>query len=153
MKRSSYVVIGIAGVAAVLLAVLVRSLIVGQPSTNAAAVNSPVVVQQPTVRVLVAARDVKAGTRLSPEDLSWQDWPQNLVNPLYIVEPGSESDTPAAGSENSAVEKTGQAVSKAVDTVMNGTALDHFVGGVAREDLLANEPIIESRIVRADEGG
>lgn len=157
MKTSRNVVIGIAAIAALLLAFLVRGLVAGKPSTDASAVNAPVSVQQPTVRVLVAARDIRAGTRLSAEDLNWQDWPQNLVNPLYVVDPASQPNGAVAGSEGQAssdtTNKVGDAVEKAVDVAVNGTTMDQYVGGVAREDILASEPIVDSKIVRAEEGG
>ncbi|ESQ84657.1 hypothetical protein AEAC466_06290 [Asticcacaulis sp. AC466] len=163
MKTSRYVVFGIAAVAALILAFLVRGMIGGKVTHEAAAtVQAPAV---PTARVLVATRDIPAGTRLVDGDMAWQDWPVNTLNPAYIVDggrpdAGASSATPASGAEDAAakgpvaVKKPGNGVLQAVaDKVAPSPSKEAYVGGVVREALLANEPIIPAKIVRADEGG
>ena len=161
MKTSRYAVIGLAAIAALILAFLVRGMVAGSGSHKAeASIQAPPA--QPTARVLVAARDLPAGTRLTDADLNWQDWPVNTLNPAYIVEGGAPVATaPAKGTEDAAakdgpvaVKKPGSEVVQAVaDKVMPSAAKEAYVGGVTREALLANEPIIDAKIVRADEGG
>jgi len=167
MKATSkYVIYGVAALAAVLLALLVRNMMTGKPSTPAkASVEAPA--PAPTARVLVVSRDIKAGTRLADGDLSWQDWPIASLNPAYIVDGGNPSNnpapaqgkTPAPGSESAV------AVSKPADGVVGGVAQsvkdkiapsaarEAYIGGVARQDMFANEPVTDDKIVRADEGG
>ncbi|MEI9903694.1 MAG: Flp pilus assembly protein CpaB [Asticcacaulis sp.] len=168
MKTSRYVVMGIAAAAAILLAFLVRGMIAGKATTEAkASIQAPA--PAPTQRVLVAAHEIKAGSRLAEADLTWQDWPVASLNPAYIVDGAAPTNTAMAtpGSEGSTTTTTATTVktvtggNKAAngvvqtvtDKVMPSATLQAYVGGVAREDILANEPIIDAKIVRADEGG
>lgn len=162
MKTSRYVVMGVAAVVAILLAFLVRGMISGKPNNEAkASVEAPA---QQTARVLIAAHEIKAGTRIADEDLSWQDWPVTSLNPAYIVDGGMPASVAVAGSEGppaaAAAPATGAVAAKAgdiaqavADKVAPSPSKEAYVGGVAREDILANEPIIDAKIVRADEGG
>ena len=167
MKTSRYAVIGLAAIAALILAFLVRGMVAGSGSHKAeASVQAPPT--QPTARVLVAARDLPAGTRLTEADLNWQDWPVNTLNAAYIVDGGSPvaAAAPAAGSEDAAAKKDGpkdgpvtvkkpanEVVQAIADKVVPSSAKEAYIGGVTRESILANEPIIDAKIVRADEGG
>jgi len=165
MKTSRYAVIGLAAIAALILAFLVRGMVAGNGSHKAeASVQAPPA--QPTARVLVAARDLPAGTRLTEADLNWQDWPVNTLNAAYIVDGGSPvAAAPASGSEDAAaktaskdgpvaVKKPANELVQAVaDKVAPSATKEAYVGGVTREAILANEPIIDAKIVRADEGG
>jgi pilus assembly protein CpaB len=164
MKTSRYAVFGLAAVAALILAFLVRGMIAGKGSHEAAAsVQAPP--PQPTTRVLVASRDLAAGTRLTEADLTWQDWPVNTLNPSYIVEggaaPAATTAAPVAGAEDAAVKGEAKVVTKkpneivqaVTDKVAPSPTKEAYVGGVVRENILANEPIIDAKIVRADEGG
>ncbi|CAL4866126.1 hypothetical protein MMA231_00364 [Asticcacaulis sp. MM231] len=169
MKTSRYAVFGLAAVAALILAFLVRGMIAGKGSHEAtASVQAPP--PQPTTRVLVAAHDLPAGTRIADADLTWQDWPVSTLNPSYIVEGGAapaattSAGTPAAGTEDAAAKgeapkgkvvakKTNDIVQAVTDKVAPSPTKEAYVGGVVRENILANEPIVDAKIVRADEGG
>ncbi len=162
MKTSRYVVIGIAALASVLLAVLVRGMISGKGHNEAqASVEVAAPAPQPTARVLVATRNLPAGSRLSDGDLTWQDWPVNTLNPAYITDgsaPGGHEKAPAPGSEDAAAKsavmsKTGDIVQKVADKLVSSPTKATYIGGVTRVDILANEPILDSKIVRSDEGG
>ncbi len=157
MKTSRYVVLGIAGFAGILLFFLVHGMMSGKATRPAAATPAAPAVQ--TVRVLIAAHDIKAGARLGDADLQWQDWPVigNSVNPNYIVD-GPRPGTAAAGSEEAARKAGGlQAATQAAgDTarhVLTPGAKEAYIGGVARQDILANTPITDAEVVRSDEGG
>jgi pilus assembly protein CpaB len=164
MKTSRYAVFGLAAVAALILAFLVRGMIAGKASNEAtASVQAPP--PQPTARVLVASHDLPAGTRIAEADLTWQDWPVNTLNRSYIVEGGAApaattpAGAPAAGAEDAAAKgqvvakKPNEIVQAVTDKVAPSPTKEAYVGGVVRENILANEPIIDSKIVRADEGG
>ncbi|MCR6659282.1 MAG: Flp pilus assembly protein CpaB [Asticcacaulis sp.] len=166
MKTSRYAVIGLAAIAALILAFLVRGMMAGSGSHKAeASVQAPPA--QPTVRVLVAARDLPAGARITEADLNWQDWPVNTLNPAYIVDGGAPAAAaPAAGSEDATAKKgdpkdgpvavkkpASELVQAVADKVAPSPTKEAYVGGVTREAILANEPIIDAKIVRADEGG
>ncbi len=157
MKTSRYVVLGIAALAGILLFVLVRTMIGGKPTTSAAA-SAPVVAAPPpvaTAHVLVAVHNIKAGDHIAEGDLKWQDWPANMVNAAYITDQPAAPGTAAAGSEDAAakVQKVGNDVAGAAQRVIGPNAKTTYVGSVAREDIMANEPIIDAKVVRADQGG
>jgi pilus assembly protein CpaB len=139
-------VLAVALAAAIGAVIVVRTMGRAQPAHAAAVVAAPV--EKPTAQVLVARRDLKPGTKLKAEDLTWQAWPQESLNPAFIVQspetrPAGEAQKIAAAASDLA--KT--AVGAPDDKV---TAL---VGSVVREPILASEPIIERKLVRAGTAG
>jgi pilus assembly protein CpaB len=162
MKTSRYVVLGIAAIAGILLFFLVRGMMSGKATTEATATPAPVAAPVATAHVLVANRNIKAGEHIAEADLRWQDWPANMVTAAYItdqpVTPVPEpagSVTPANGSEDAATkaQQTGNDIAAAAKRTLGPNAKTALTGSVAREDILANEPVIEAKIVRADQGG
>ena len=160
MKTSRYVVMGVAALAAVLLAFLVRGMISGHGGNDAKASVEAAAPVVPTARVLIATRDIKAGNRLGEDDLGWQDWPVASLNPSYITDGatppagGAVAGAEGAPAVPAAVTKPANGIAQAVtDKIMPSASKEAYVGGVAREDIMANEPIIDAKIVRADEGG
>ena len=85
MKPIRIIVLAVAAVAAIGLALLVRGVMSGKPTSQAAA-SIPVVKPKPMARVLVAKHDLKIGQRLTAEDIDWQDWPVEAVNPTFITD-------------------------------------------------------------------
>lgn len=157
MKASRYVVMGVAAIAAILLAFLVRGMIGGKGAQEATAEQAAPAVA--TARVLIASRELKAGTRIAEGDLTWQDWPVASLNAAYIVDGGNPAangaTVPASEGQpqGQVEEKAGDVAQAVADKIATNPTKEAYVGGVAREDILANEPIIDSKIVRADEGG
>jgi pilus assembly protein CpaB len=162
MKPARIAVICIAAVSAIGLALVVRAM--GSPSGDAVAVASaaPSEPARPMAKVLVAARDLAPGQRLTDADLEWKDWPADEVNPAFItdgtvavpqpaaVEGAEKADTPAdAEPSDSAVARVTRAAS---DLATGGAKADYF-GSVVREPILAGEPIVEPKIVRAGDSG
>ncbi len=83
-------------------------------------------VETPAAEVLVAARDMRAGTFLKEELVSWQAWPEDGVHDNHIVHDDSETED------------------------------DHFAsleGAVLRVGLKAGEPISTVRLVHPGERG
>jgi pilus assembly protein CpaB len=159
MKASRFVVVGIAAVAALLLALVVRGMIGGSGSTDAVA-SQKVSAETPTVKVLVAARHLKVGERIAEADLAWKAWPQDGISEGYFTDKPVTPVAPveAKSAEDKALEKnvqTGAAkVAEAADKALNPTrGMDAVLGGVVREEILANEPIVARKVVRADAGG
>jgi pilus assembly protein CpaB len=162
MKTSRYVVLGIAAIAGILLFFLVRGMIGGKATTEATATPAPAPAAVATAHVLVASRNIKAGEHIAEADLRWQDWPANMVTPAYItdapVNPTPEpaaATAPANGTEDAAAkaQQTGNDIAAAAKRTLGPNAKTALTGAVAREDILANEPVIEAKIVRADQGG
>lgn len=158
MKPARIVVICIAAVAAIALAFVVRAMgSSGEPVSTASAEPAPVM-----AKVLVAATDLPPGKRLTESDLTWKDWPLDQVNPAFItdgstplpaVEAKPVEDDAKSKTDGQAPKGAVAAVARAANEVATGGAKADFVGAVVREQILAGEPIVGRKIVRAGEGG
>jgi pilus assembly protein CpaB len=160
MKPARIAVICIAAVSAIGLALVVRAMgSSGEPGAPAAAA---VVETVPMAKVLVAARDLEPGRRLTDGDLAWKDWPVAEVNPVFITD-GSvplPQAKPAEGEEAAAQTAAEPQAKSAVERVAaratemaTGGAKADYVGAVVREPILAGEPIVGRKIVRAGDSG
>jgi pilus assembly protein CpaB len=150
MKPARIIVICVAAVAAIGLALVVRAM--GSPSNTPTAVATAAVVPaQPMARVLVAAKDLQPGQRLTESDLAWKEWPLDGVNPAFIT----DGSTPLAAAEAVADRPEGAvaAVTRAASNLATGGAKADYVGSVVREPILAGEPIVSRKIVRAGDSG
>lgn len=124
MKLARVAVLGVA-VAAGLVAALIamnlsapeepRTIIVEQAPT-------PVV---PTEQVLVAAKDIPVGAKLTEELFQWQDWPKSGITERFISNTSDEDGT----------EKVKQ-----------------LAGGIARATIFQGEPITEAKIIKSERG-
>lgn len=79
-------------------------------------------IQEQTVRVLIATRDLQRGERLNAEDINWAAWPKKAVQPTFITEETLESR-------------------------------EELQNAVARSLIVTGEPIIDAKIVKADDSG
>ncbi len=112
------IIILLAAIAAAgLTAILVSSLV----STPDVAVDEKPAI--PVNQVLVAARKIEIGTKLSEADLRWQEFPQPSVASAYFVQD------------------------------RNPEAIKELVGGIARSEIFADAPITPGKIVNAGDGG
>jgi pilus assembly protein CpaB len=156
MKPARIIVICIAAVAAIGLALVVRAM--GSPSREPAAVATAAPVEtRPMARVLVAAKDLQPGQRLAESDLEWKEWPADEVNPAFITD--GSTPIPAAAAPPAGAEKADKpegavaSVTRAATELATGGAKGDYVGSVVREPILAGEPIIARKIVRAGDSG
>ncbi|MFQ5959221.1 MAG: Flp pilus assembly protein CpaB [Alphaproteobacteria bacterium] len=78
-----------------------------------------------SVQVVVAARDLPAGTILQDGDARWQPWPDQSLDPNFVVQ------------------REGQGADQ----------LDEFVGTVVRRGFTAGEPMTFIRVFKRDEAG
>ena len=161
MKPARIAVICIAAVAAIGLALVVRAM--GSSSGEPAAVAAAAEPARPMAKVLVAARDLAPGQRLTDADLEWKDWPADEVNPAFITDgsvPVPQAE-PAEGEEAAAApagdeakpEGTVARVTRAAEELTGGGAKTEYFGSVVREPILAGEPIVGRKIVRAGDSG
>lgn len=145
MKPARIVVICIAAVSAIGLALVVRAMGSGgqtaSPASAAASIQTT-----PMAKVLVAAKDLEPGVRLSAADIDWKDWPADGVIPAFITDGSVAVPIPASDSK---IEEAKEAVTEAV----TGGAKDDYVGAVVREPIAAGEPITLRKIVRAGDSG
>jgi pilus assembly protein CpaB len=153
MKPARIVVICIAAVSAIGLALVVRAMGSSSNEPAAPAAAAPVEVR-PMAKVLVAAKDLEPGKRLVEADLEWKDWPVDEVNPVFITE--GSTPVPAKPAAESAAEKATDAVNrvtKAATELATTGAKSDYIGSVVREPILAGEPIVSRKIVRAGDSG
>ena len=108
---------------------------------------------QPTVRVLVAKRDLAVGERIDTVDMGWQSWPVDGLNPTYVTD-GAAAKTQSAtqGQFGRAAGALTTAASDAVNNPAAGRGA-MFLGAIVRERITANEPLIASKVVRAGASG
>lgn len=156
MKPARIIVICIAAVAAIGLALIVRAM--GSPSkTPTALATAAAVPVKPMAKVLVAAKDLQPGQRLTEADMDWKEWAVDEVNPAFItdgsvpipVAPGATPAPSAAARPDGAV----ASVTRAAGNIATGGAKADYVGSVVREPILAGEPIVSRKIVRAGDSG
>jgi pilus assembly protein CpaB len=151
MGAARIMIICVAFVAAIGLALVVRGMMVGKPvkalPIAAAQASVPNI---PMVRILVAKRDLGVGTRLGPDDLTWQSVPKDGVNPNFITDGAAAAVKPI--SEPAKVAAAGAQV---VKDAVNGqpTAMTSLIGAVVHDQISAGEPIIEKKLIRLGEGG
>jgi pilus assembly protein CpaB len=155
MKPAKIAVICVAAVAAIGLALVVRAM--GSSSGNATATATAAPADtRPMAQVLVAARDLQPGQRLTEADLSWKEWPVAEVNPAFITDGSVPIPTAAQPTPEAAAPRpTGAvaSVTRAATDLATGGAKSDYVGSVVREPILAGEPIVSRKIVRAGDSG
>ncbi|MFC5388026.1 Flp pilus assembly protein CpaB [Brevundimonas bullata] len=164
MKPAKIAVICIAAVAAIGLALVVRAM--GSSSGAPAATAVAAVEAVPMAKVLVAAKNLEPGSRLTDADLTWKDWPIAEVNPVFITD--GSVPIPGAAAEGAAkeakpvddkadkvkkAEDAAARVSRAATALATGGAKADYIGAVVREPILAGEPIVARKIVRAGDSG
>lgn len=76
-----------------------------------------------TEKVLVAAADIALGGRVAGGMLKWQEWPKPAISPRYITNKARPN------------------------------ALTKFSGATARATIVAGEPILDGKLVKAGDGG
>jgi pilus assembly protein CpaB len=154
MKPARIIVICVAAVAAIGLALVVRAM--GSPSNSPTAVATAAAVPaRPMAKVLVAAKDLQPGQRLAESDLDWKDWPVDEVNPAFITDGTVPLNRPAAEAAATDAKPEGAvaSVTRAATDLATGGAKADYVGSVVREPILAGEPIVGRKIVRAGDSG
>lgn len=154
MKPAKIAVIAVAAVAAIGLALVVRAM--GSGGEPTAVATAAPVETRPMAQVLVAAKDLAPGQRLTEADLAWKEWAVGEVNPAFITD-GSVPIPTAADPEPEAEEPKPEgavaSVTRAATNLATGGAKADYVGSVVREPILAGEPIIARKIVRAGDSG
>lgn len=162
MKPARIIVIAVAAVSAIGLALVVRAM----GSSDGEAVNAAAAApaEAPMSQVLVASRDLEIGDRIEQSDMQWRAFPAEAVNAAWIVEGAASVPTPArsdeegeeeAGDEDQASGSGGATaeVQRAAERLTGGGVREQVVGAVVRERILAGEPIVASKLVRAGQSG
>lgn len=97
MNARKTILLVVAAIAAIGVALLVRSLFFGSPKAVPAAAPAAV------VQVLVAARNIEPGERVDAAAVTWQAWPRANVDPTFISNNGQ---IPVGGLIDGAVAHT-----------------------------------------------
>ncbi len=153
MNPARIIVICVAAVAAIGLALAVRAM--GSPSNAPTAVATAAAVPaRPMAKVLVAAKDLQPGQRLTESDMAWKEWPADEVNPAFITDgsvplPSAVAEEPPAARPEGAV----ASVTRVAANLAAGNSKSDYAGSVVREPILAGEPIVSRKIVRAGDSG
>lgn len=159
MKPARIIVIAVAAVSAIGLALVVRAMGSGDgEAVRPAAAAAPA--EAPMAQVLVASQDLEIGQRVENAHMEWRAFPQSTVNPAWIIEgaarvPTAETQTEgeeASGETNAEGGATAE-VQRAAERITGGGIREQIVGAVVRERILAGEPIIASKLVRAGQSG
>ena len=156
MKPAKIAVIAVAAVAAIGLALVVRAMgSGGEPTAVATAAPAET---RPMAQVLVAAKDLAPGQRLTDADLAWKEWAVDEVNPAFITDgsvpiPAAAKPEEETKPEEDKPEGAVASVTRAATNLATGGAKADYVGSVVREPILAGEPIIARKIVRAGDSG
>ena len=132
------IVLTVAAIAALALALLVRSMTAAHKPPPA-----PVVAQapeKPMTRVLVAKHDLKVADRISSDNVGWQPWPSATVNPAYIT----------GGIATTQPDLAAKATNVVVNVERGDAVMQSLSGSLVREPILANEPITQGKLVRGD---
>lgn len=120
MSRNRIIALGAASAAAIVIAVFARGFLVAEPQPQAP---QPVVQQEEKVDVLVLARDVKPGERITAGKLQWRPWPRSMLIAGMIT----QEDQP--------------------------DALQTMGERRAKVAMVAGEPLLESKIAKVGDGG
>jgi len=149
MKPARIVVICVAAVSAIGLALVVRAM---GSSGEPVAVATAAADTRPRTNVLVAARDLEPGARITDADLTWKEFLVVDVNPAYITDGAAPMDENAA-AEPAKPEGAVARVARVANEVASGGSKSEYVGSVVRESILSGEPIVVRKIVRAGDSG
>jgi pilus assembly protein CpaB len=122
MKIARVTVLGIAVGAGLIAAFIAMRMAAPAPEPEVA-VNQPNQPVIPNTQVLVAAKDIPLGGRLSGDSLTWQDWPTSGINDRFIKKSGGGSDQ-----------------------------IEPLVGAIARASIYAGEPVTEAKLIHSDHG-
>jgi pilus assembly protein CpaB len=150
MGASRIIIIAVSAVAAIGIALIVHSIAVrpAAPHQAMAQTASPL---KPMTQVLVAKRDLPVGTRLAAGDIGWQAWPADSLNVAFITD-GHAAEAAPATTGQAIARKASYVASQAASAVAGGP-MEALYGSIVRTPLVANEPVVQSKLVRGGEGG
>ena len=142
MGSNRVVILVVAAFAAIGLMLIVRSIAGHKPAPAAVAVAAP---EKPMTQVLVAHKDLPIGTRIVAGDVVWQPWPADGVNPAFITDGQAAAPVPQG-----AVASLAQ---KATAAVASTGPMEAVYGAIVRVPIMANEPVVQAKLVRDGQGG
>ncbi len=153
MNTARMAILGVASLAGICcVGVLMHGLAGAKPPPPPVAI-APVAPPAPTVRVLVAKRDLAVGQTIAITDMGWQSWPMDGLNPAYVTDGGAARTASATQGQ---LGKAAGALTTAASDAINNPAEGKgalFLGAIVRQPITANEPLIAAKVVRAGASG
>lgn len=122
MSMMRIIILIVAGGAALMAAMLVRNMS-NTPVQITEFVETEPEAVVPISKVLVASGELPLGHRISPDDLRWQDWPEELISDTHFTEEFAPE------------------------------AINDLSGGIVRTVIYDGEPILDQKIVQPGERG
>jgi pilus assembly protein CpaB len=153
MGRSRILILAVAAVAAVALAFVVRGMAARPSPPPVAAATAPAA--KPMAKVLVAKRDLPIGTRIGESDVQWMPWPAEAVSPTFITDGSVAVPAPPAEGADAVVKAAGAAAEAATKTLLShaDAPIASLTGAIVKEPIVANEPIVDRKLVRSGQSG
>ena len=142
MGSNRVVILVVAAFAAIALMLIVRGLAGHKPAVAPVAAVAP---ERPMTQVLVAHRDLPIGARIGAGDVVWQPWPADGVNAAFITDGHAAQAAPQGAVADIA--------QKAASAVVNAGPMEAVYGAIVRVPIMANEPVIQAKLVRNGQGG
>lgn len=147
MNPVRLVIVLVAAASAIGLAVVMQRALGNKPAQAPARTAIASGADKAMTQVLVAKRDLAVGARLTADDVAWQAWPSQTVNPAFITN-GAVQPQPEGAA------KTAASVVGAASDMLGGVDPAKAVeGAVVRDPILTGEPITPRKIVRGGDGG
>jgi pilus assembly protein CpaB len=133
---------------AVMMALLAAYLAKVWLDSRAPVVQQVQVQSEPTgmIQVLVAARPIPVGTKLSREDFKWSAWPESAVEKRFIDE--SKLSKAALDAQQQAATTPTTPVVKPSTDKAEGATETVVIGAIARRQILEGEPIGVEAIIQ-----
>ncbi|WP_249138353.1 Flp pilus assembly protein CpaB [Phenylobacterium montanum] len=132
------------------IALIVHNIAVRPAAPHQAMAAAPAAIK-PMTQVLVAKRDLPIGTRLAGGDIGWQAWPADSLNAAFITDGRAAQAAPATTGD--AIARKASYVANQAAAAVTGGPMEALYGAIVRVPLVANEPIVQSKLVRGGEGG
>ena len=142
MGSNRVIILVVAAAAAIVLMLIVRSLAGHHAPPPQVVAAAP---ERPMTQVLVAHRDLPTGTRLAAGDVVWQPWPADALNPAFITD--GHTAQPAPSGAVATIARTAETAGASAGP------MEAVYGAVVRVPILVNEPVVQTKLVRAGQGG
>jgi len=154
MNTARMAILGAASVAGVVCVGIVLHGMAGAKPPPAVVVAAPP--PAPTVRVLVAKRNLNVGDRIQGADMGWQTWPADGLNPAFTTDGAGPTAPQVGGGQLGKIKSAAGQLASAAKSAVNNPADGPggvFVGAIVREQISANEPLIAAKVVKSGQSG
>ena len=150
MNTARMAILGVASLAGICCVGVLMHGMAGAKSAPKVVIAAPP--PAPTLRVLVARHDLNVGDRIQPNDMTWQAWPADGLNPAFTTDGAGARPVAPQGQLGRTVGALTDTARSAISNPADGAG-SRFVGAIVRERISMNEPLIAAKVVRAGGSG